>query len=141
VTPREVGNLLDLTYLEEVLTKDQVESSLGDHHSTRGERHAIFKNGYPGYDTSIGWFQYEDSKICELARQAMDRGFHAFKLKVGSKDGDRDIRPAFVLRDAVGPDALVMLDTNQQWNLPTAMILCKSLPHVAVLHRGANAPR
>jgi L-fuconate dehydratase len=131
MTPREVGNLLDLTYLEEVLTKDQVEGVLRDHQSTRGERHAVVKNGYPGYDTSIGWFQYEDSKIRELAQQAMDRGFHAFKLKVGSKDGHRDIRRAFMLRDAVGPDALVMLDANQQWNLPTAMTLCKSLSQIA----------
>jgi L-fuconate dehydratase len=131
LTPRDVRNLLDLTWLEEVLTKEQVETILRDHQGTRGERDAILRTGYPGYDTSVGWFQYEDSKIRDLALQAMDRGFHAFKLKVGSADGQRDIRRAFMLRDLVGPDALVMLDANQQWNLPSAMTMCKSLRDMA----------
>src|ERR1700758_147752 len=92
LTPREVIGLLDLSYLEEVLPAEEAESILVEHMNSRGEREAILQSGYPGYDTSVGWFQYEDSRIKELARKAIGRGFGAFKLKVGSRDGKRDVR-------------------------------------------------
>jgi L-fuconate dehydratase len=131
LTPRDVVKLLDLSYLEEVLTAEQAETILRDHWATRGERESILQNVYAGYDTSVGWFQYEDSKIQDLARQAIDRGFQAFKLKVGSVDGRRDVRRAFMLRDSVGPEALLMLDANQQWNLPSAIEMCKALSPIS----------
>jgi L-fuconate dehydratase len=75
----------------------------------------------------VGWFQYEDYKIKNLTQQAMERGFHAFKLKVGSHDGQRDVRRAFMLRELAGADALIMLDANQQWTLPRALEMCQEL--------------
>jgi len=76
-------DLLDLSYLEDVLTRDEAEAILRKHTGSRAERKSILQSGYPGYDTSVGWFQYEDSQVRDLARQAMDKGFHAFKLKLG----------------------------------------------------------
>lgn len=127
LSPRQLINLLDLSYLEEVLTRDEAEAILSNHFASRGDRAPILARGYPGYDTSVGWFQYEDARVAELARQAIAKGFHAFKLKVGSADRNRDIRRAYMLRELAGPDALVMLDANQQWDLPTALSVCQSL--------------
>jgi L-fuconate dehydratase len=124
---RQVVSLLDLSYLEDVLTGEAAETILREHLSSRRQREEILSRGYPGYDTSVGWFQYEDNRIKEMAQQAMDRGFRAFKLKVGSREGERDVRRAFMLRELAGPEALVMLDANQQWNLPTAMDMCRQL--------------
>ena len=123
----KIVDLLDLSYFEEVLTRDEAEAILRKHTSSRREREGILQTGYPGYDTSVGWFQYEDSQVRELARQAMDKGFHAFKLKVGSHDGQRDVRRAIMLRELAGPDALIMLDANQQWTLPRALVMCAKL--------------
>jgi L-fuconate dehydratase len=125
--PREAINLLDLSYLEDALTAEEAEEMLCQKASSRPEREKILHNGYPGYDTSVGWFQYEDSRVRELAKQAMDCGFHAFKLKVGSRDGERDKRRAFMLREMAGDEALIMLDANQQWTAPTAMQMCTAL--------------
>jgi len=125
--PQEVVNLLDLSYLEDVLTQEEAEKMLRSNSNSRQGRGNILDAGYPGYDTSVGWFQYEDSRVKELAKQAMDRGFHAFKLKVGSRDGERDKRRAFMLREMAGPKALIMLDANQQWTLPRALDICQSL--------------
>jgi len=125
--PEEVVNLLDLSYLEDVLTAEDAEKMLHLNASSRREREKILRAGYPGYDTSVGWFQYEDSRVRELAKQAMDCGFRAFKLKVGSRDGERDKRRASMLREMAGPDALIMLDANQQWTLPKALEMCESL--------------
>src|ERR1022692_24101 len=124
---RKIVDLLDLSYLEDVLTRDEAEAMLQNHVGSRRERDHILQSGYPGYDTSVGWFQYEDSQVRELARQAMDQGFHAFKLKVGSRDGQRDVRRAFMLREVVGANALIMLDANQKWTLPRALEMCREL--------------
>jgi L-fuconate dehydratase len=124
---RQIVDLLDLSYLEDALTRDEAEAVLRNHSDSRCERENILKRGYPGYDTSIGWFQYEDSQVKELARQAMDKGFHAFKLKVGSRDGQRDVRRAFMLRELAGATALIMLDANQQWTLPRALEMLEKL--------------
>jgi L-fuconate dehydratase len=128
---KTVVNLLDLSYLEDVLTPDEAEGILWRHTSSRAEREAVLRNGYPGYDTSVGWFQYEDAQVKELVKQAMERGFSAFKLKVGSRDGERDVRRAHMLRDLAGPDALIMLDVNQQWTLPRALAMCRALQGVS----------
>jgi L-fuconate dehydratase len=125
--PKQVLDLLDLSYLEDVLTREQAQTILSNHATTRHAREAILRTGYPGYDTSVGWFQYEDSRVKDLARQALENGFHAFKLKVGSPDGERDVRRAFMLRELAGPNALIMLDANQQWTLPRALQMCQQL--------------
>ena len=124
---RKIVDLLDLSYLEDVLTRDEAEATVRNHESSRREREGILRSGYPGYDTSVGWFQYEDSQVKDLARQAMEKGFHAFKLKVGSRDGQRDVRRAFMLRELAGANALIMLDANQQWTLPRALEMCQKL--------------
>jgi L-fuconate dehydratase len=124
---KKVVDLLDLSFLEDVLTRGEAERILREHAGARTKRESILRTGYPGYDTSVGWFQYEDTQVKELARQAMERGFRGFKLKVGSRDGQRDVRRAHMLRDLAGPDALIMLDANQQWTLPTALEMCQAL--------------
>jgi L-fuconate dehydratase len=122
-----IVDLLDLSYLEDVLTREEAEAILRKHASSRPEREGILRSGYPGYDTSVGWFQYEDSKVKDLAQQAMEQGFQAFKLKVGSRDGQRDVRRAFMLRELAGPGVPIMLDANQQWTLPRALEMCQEL--------------
>jgi L-fuconate dehydratase len=123
----KIVDLLDLSYLEDVLTREDADTMLRNHVNSRPEREGILRGGYPGYDTSVGWFQYDDSQVKDLARQAMNKGFHAFKLKVGSRDGQRDVRRAFMLRELVGANALIMLDANQQWTLPRALEMCEKL--------------
>jgi L-fuconate dehydratase len=124
---RKIIDLLDLSYLEDVLPRDEAEAILRKHTSSQQEREGILRSGYPGYDTSVGWFQYDDNKIQVLVQQAMERGFHAFKLKVGSQDGRRDVRRAFMLRELAGANALIMVDANQQWTLPRALEMCREL--------------
>src|ERR1700676_902080 len=72
---RKIVDLLDLSYLEDVLIRDEAEAILHRHTSSRREREGVLRTGYPGYDTSVGWFQYEDTQVRELARQAMEKGF------------------------------------------------------------------
>jgi len=131
LTPQQVVGLLDLSYLEDVLTPADALALLEKAQATRAEREPVLKSGYPGYDTSVGWFGYKDEKVRENARRALDKGFRAFKLKVGSRDAERDIRRAHMLREMVGEECLVMLDANQQWTLPRALEMCRSLSDIS----------
>jgi L-fuconate dehydratase len=125
LSPQQLIKLLDLSYLENVLTCEDALSILATEVSGRAARESILQHGYPGYDTSVGWFEYGDDKVKALAQEAIQRGFRAFKLKVGSEDGSRDLRRAFMLRELAGSEAMIMLDANQQWTLPTAVKMCR----------------
>ena len=127
LTPQQVVDLLDLSYLEHVLPAQEALQILQHHSQNRFAREAVVQEGYTGYDTSVGWFNYEDARVKDLAHRALDRGFRAFKLKVGSREPARDVRRANMLREVVGPDPLIMLDANQQWTLPAALNICREL--------------
>ena len=94
---------------------------------TRAKREWILHAGYPGYDTSVGWMVYDDAKVRGFTLEAIDSGFRAFKLKVGSADEDRDLRRAAMLREIVGEAGILMFDANQRWDATDAMRMCKTL--------------
>ncbi len=133
LSPQQLVALLDLSYLEEVLSSDVAMELLCQEMAGRPDRNEILRRGYPGYDTSVGWMAYDDDKVRELTQRAMDQGFSAFKLKVGSADGDRDLRRATMLRECAGDSATLMFDANQQWNLPRALEMCSRLARIQPL--------
>lgn len=125
--PEEIINLLDFRYVEDFLTKEEALDILRFGENTKDDRLNILDKGYVGYDTSVGWFNYSDELIVENAKKAVQNGFKAMKLKVGSTDPERDIRRAHLVREAVGDDITIMLDANQQWTLTEALSVSKSL--------------
>jgi L-alanine-DL-glutamate epimerase-like enolase superfamily enzyme len=54
-----------------------------------------------------------------LAAEKRAAGFRAFKLKVGF-GAERDVANLAALRAALGPEAMLMADANQAWDLATA---------------------
>ena len=130
LTPEEVIATLDLSYLEDELTTAQALDILRGEQLTRPSRENVLKNGYPGYDTSVGWFNYDDGQVRENCRRALAAGFTAMKLKVGSRDPDRDLRRAHIVREVAGDQARVMVDANQQWTLPQALDICQRLREI-----------
>lgn len=130
LTPEQLVNTLDLSYLEEVLTKEQAIGLLNDTMASRASREGVLLTGYRGYDTSVGWFNFSDEKIVDNTKKSLDRGFTALKLKVGSDDPERDIRRAGLIRKTAGDEATIMVDANQKWNLPQALAICKRLGEI-----------
>jgi L-fuconate dehydratase len=130
LSPDALVNTLDLSYLEEVLTREEAVFILEKATLTKEERMGVLATGYRGYDTSVGWFNYSDERVRDNVKKAMDRGFAAMKLKVGSADAERDIRRAYLVREVAGDQATIMLDANQQWNLPQAIRICRKLKEI-----------
>jgi L-fuconate dehydratase len=130
LSPEEIVATLDLSYLEDELTHEQAIEMLRSQQPPHLQREGILQSGYPGYDTSIGWFNYSDEKVRENCKKAIAEGFTAMKLKVGSEDPERDIRRAHIVREVAGNNVKVMLDANQQWNLPQAISICNRLKSI-----------
>ena len=127
LSPIEILGVIDLSYLEDVLPPEQVMQLMWENLPGRHRREKILAKGYPGYDTSIGWFNYPDEQIRENTLRAVSEGFTAMKLKVGSPDPERDLRRANIVREAAGGDVRIMVDANQQWTLPQALNVCRGL--------------
>jgi len=125
--PEQIVDTLDLSYLEDELTREDAIQLLKENQSSGSSREGILESGYPGYDTSIGWIDYSDEQVKENVRRAVEAGFDAMKLKVGSPETERDVRRAFMVREAAGDEARVMLDVNQSWSLPKAIRTSKAL--------------
>ena len=63
LSPEELTRLIDFSYLEEVLTISEANELLHSYQATRSEREEVLKTGYPGYDTSVGWFPVSYTRL------------------------------------------------------------------------------
>lgn len=72
------------------------------------------------YNTDIGWLSFSSAELVDGARRAVDQGFTAVKLKVGSATTAEDVDRCEAVRRAVGESVAVATDANGKWDLPTA---------------------
>jgi L-fuconate dehydratase len=125
--PEELVDTLDLTYLSDVLTRDEAIAMLRETVPARAERIAdMERGGYPCYTTSAGWLGYSDDKLRRLAAEAVASGYRHVKLKVGANLED-DVRRLGIAREAIGWDAHLMIDANQVWDVPQAIEWVRAL--------------
>ena len=121
LTPEQLLATIDLSYVEDELSPGEALRILLEHGTDRQVREPILTAGYPGYDTSMGWFNYSDAQLRDNVRRSMEAGFTALKLKVGAPDMDADLRRAALVRETAGRDVALMVDCNQQWTMPRAL--------------------
>ncbi|MEV7429716.1 MULTISPECIES: L-fuconate dehydratase [unclassified Nocardioides] len=127
MTPEELVDATDLTYLSDALTREEAIAMLAETVPTRAERVAdLERTGYPCYTTSAGWLGYSDDKLRRLAAEAVEQGYRHIKLKVGA-DLEDDIRRCSIAREVIGWDAHLMIDANQVWDVPEAIEWVKAL--------------
>lgn len=127
LTPEQVVALLDFSYIDDALSPAEALTMMREQAPSRTRREGILAAGYPGYDTSVGWFQYSEEQIRRKVTGAQASGFRAFKLKVGSIDHSRDLHRASLLREVAGADSILMFDANQQWSLSQARHMGEAL--------------
>jgi L-fuconate dehydratase len=121
MSPAELVSCVDFRYLTDALRPEEALALLEELAPTRTEREAeLLEHGFPAYTTSVGWLGYPDEKVRELVREAQAQGWSHFKLKVGV-DLAADARRAALLREEIGPDAKLMLDANQVWDVDEAI--------------------
>lgn len=127
MTPEQLVDTLDLTYLSDVLTREEAVRMLAETVPTREQRVAdLEQSGYPCYTTSAGWLGYSDEKLRRLLEEAVADGYQHLKLKVGA-DLDDDKRRCAIAREVIGWDAHLMIDANQVWDVPQAIEWVRAL--------------
>jgi L-fuconate dehydratase len=125
--PEQLVSVIDFRYIDDALTPDEALGILRRARPGREERLAeILESGYPAYTTSAGWLGYDDDKVSRLAREAVAAGFTSVKMKVG-QDLAADARRAGLIRSAIGPEGLLMMDANQVWGVDEAIAAMKQL--------------
>jgi L-fuconate dehydratase len=112
---------VDFHHISDAITPGEATAILDKGLSGLADRLTeIASDGFPSYTTSVGWLGYPDDKVRALARTAYAEGWRAMKMKVGG-DIDDDVRRARIIREEIGPDALLMMDANQVWDVDEAI--------------------
>ena len=75
----------------------------------------------PLYDTEGGWLHLAEHELVANAAKAMTRGFHGFKAKIGKPSAAEDLARLRAVREAIGPDAALMVDANQAFTRDEAL--------------------
>ena len=121
MTPEELVALVDFRYISDALPPERALDRLRSLAPSRAAREAeLRRDGYPAYTTSVGWLGYDDDKIRRLCHEALAEGWTRFKLKVGA-DLEDDRRRFRIVREEVGPNAMVAVDANQRWGVDEAI--------------------
>jgi L-fuconate dehydratase len=112
---------VDFHHITDALTPDEAGAILDRGRDGLAGRLAdLERAGLPSYTTSVGWLGYPDDKVRSLTRTAYAQGWRAMKMKVGGPLAD-DVRRAGLIRAEIGPDALLMMDANQVWDVDEAI--------------------
>ncbi|MEU7999197.1 enolase C-terminal domain-like protein [Micromonospora sp. NPDC049060] len=121
---------IDFHHITDALTPEEAAAILDKGLVGLDERRAeLERDGFPSYTTSVGWLGYPDDKVRALTRQAYAEGWRAMKMKVGGLPAD-DLRRARIIREEIGPDALLMMDANQVWDVDEAITNMTALAEV-----------
>jgi L-fuconate dehydratase len=119
--PEQLVGCIDFSYITDALTPDEAIELLRARQVGRREREAeVQRVGYPAYTTSTGWLGYSDEKVRRLCGDAIEQGWTHFKMKVG-RDAEANRRRAALMRRAIGPRRILMLDANQCWDVTEAI--------------------
>lgn len=117
----ELVRNIDFAHISDALSPDEAAEILDKGVEGREDRLAeLGRDGFPAYTTSVGWLGYPDDKVRALSRAAYRDGWRAVKMKVGGPIED-DMRRAKIIREEIGPDALLMMDANQVWDVDQAI--------------------
>jgi L-fuconate dehydratase len=126
----ELVQCVDFHHISDALTPQEAHAILQEGSVGWGERlAALEQRGFPSYTTSVGWLGYSDEKIRALTQRAYADGWRAMKMKVGGPIDD-DVRRAHIIREEIGPDALLMMDANQVWDVDEAIAKMQRLASV-----------
>jgi L-fuconate dehydratase len=125
--PVQLVDAIDFRYIEDALTRDEALAILESRMDGRESRiAALEESGYPAYTTSAGWLGYTDERVTGLVQEALAAGFTHIKMKVG-RDIATDARRAALIREALGPNRLLMMDANQYWGVEDAVAAMRVL--------------
>lgn len=85
------------------------------------------RTAVPVYHSGGLWY---DRSIDQLQREAGDfvtQGWRGMKMRLGKPDPKEDVARVRAVREAIGPDVALMVDSNQRWTVTEAIRLGRML--------------
>jgi len=73
----------------------------------------------PAY-AMVGWLELDHDGLARVCTTAMEQGFRGVKMKVGCATLAEDVARIETVRNAIGPDAALMVDANQAFSVAEA---------------------
>lgn len=83
------------------------------------------RSSIPAYTSGID-LHMSPKEILQIQRAEQDQGYNWFKIKVGLPRLADDVARIAAAREAIGPDARLVLDANQGWDLGEAQRRCRA---------------
>ncbi len=75
----------------------------------------------PAY-AMVGWLNHGKDALKQICTEAMEQGFRAVKIKVGCLTLEEDVQRIEAVWDAIGKNAVLMVDANQVFSTAEALI-------------------
>lgn len=87
------------------------------------------RNRAPAYASAMNYTDGLDpqAQYPAEAELLVEQGFRALKMRIGGLPMERDLAAAVAVRNAVGPDVLLMADGNGAYSLPSAIRMGRRL--------------
>lgn len=79
-----------------------------------------------------GWLTFSIDEIINEATQYKERGFDAYKMRVGLPNWREDVKRVKAVKDTFGDDLEVMVDANQGLDVASSIILGRELEKLGV---------
>ena len=79
------------------------------------------------YQSAGLWLEEPGEALVEQARSFIEQGFKAVKMRVGRPDPRQDQQAVAMVREALGPDIMLMADANQAWSSARAISVGRAL--------------
>lgn len=79
------------------------------------------------YQSAGLWLEEPGTALMEQAHQLASQGFRGVKMRAGRGDVNSDVAASQMVREAIGPGQLLMIDANQAWAPGTAIAIGKLL--------------
>lgn len=86
-----------------------------------------FRDSVEVYASQGLWLDRSRDELAKEARDLVDQGFRAVKMRAGLPDEDEDVARVALVRDAIGPDVKLMVDANQAWDLKQTVRMARRL--------------
>lgn len=75
----------------------------------------------PVYNTDGGWLNLTLEQLVEGTQKIIDAGFRGTKIKVGKQDAAEDVDRIAAVREALGPNRILMVDANERFTSAEAI--------------------
>ena len=86
----------------------------------------LLGNAKASFETDLTISVNPTEEMVRDALEAVEKGFHILKIKVG-KEGLADVERIAAIREAVGPDITLRVDANQGWTAAQSVAIIKKL--------------